>query len=317
MGTGSPVRRTVTREGCPRRLNAGAVTLALGVSLALGASTSARASQLIDRATAGATLSTNAKGEAMVTYRVGGKVKHVLVWGAVNALTPARGRKQVSFSLDYSGGFGKYRKTAYWDSFGGACAAYDGPALAWKVAACRAPDGSYWALQSWQRALSDYGLAPTGVTAAPELRLSHWTGPLAVLDITTDWSYRKYDHLFGTYSYGGTGVYGFSSTSAGNPQDSFGRNIYLDTFDSAYGTGWRRDNSFLTHRAKGSFCYGLFPHGAHPTGKGTKYRATAEGPGVTPDVMWEDAAPGVYDAGEDGDANDALTALDDPSCKPN
>src|SRR5438045_2774908 len=78
--------------------------------------------------------------------------------------------------------------------------------------------------------------------AQTQLRLSHWTGDTAHLEISTDWSYRKYDHLFGTYTYGGTGVYGFSSTSAGNPLDSFGRNIYLDTFDSAYGGGWKRDN---------------------------------------------------------------------------
>src|SRR5947207_12608839 len=61
--------------------------------------------------------------------------------------------------------------------------------------------------------------------------------------------------------------------------------------DSACGGGWKRDNSFLTHRAKGSFCYGLFPHGSHPAGSGKKYRATAEGPGVTPDVMWQGEAP--------------------------
>jgi hypothetical protein len=43
------------------------------------------------------------------------------------------------------------------------------------------------------------------------------------------------------------------------PLDSFGRNIYVDTFSSPYGAGWKRDNRFLTHNAKGSFCYGFFP----------------------------------------------------------
>jgi hypothetical protein len=315
MGNGSPLRRTIRLRAI--RLRAMLVACAATVAPALVATGTAGASQLIDRGVAQATLTVNARGEAMVGYSVGGKVKHVLAWGAVNALPPARGRKQVSFDLDYSGGYGKYHKNAYWDSFGGGCGAYDGPQLALKVAACKAPDGSYWALQSWQRALPDYGLRATSVQSAQELRLSHWSGPIAVLDISMDWSYRKYDHLFGTYTYGGTGVYGFSSTSAGNPQDSFGRNIYLDTFGSAYGTGWKRDNSFLTHRSKGSFCYGLFPHGAHPAGNGTKYRATAEGPGVTPDVVWQGDAPGLYDASVDADANAALTALADPTCKAN
>ena len=62
------------------------------------------------------------------------------------------------------------------------CGAYDGPALAWKVAACKAPDGSYWALQAWQRMLPNYGVAPSAAQAAWELRLSHWTGDAAGAD---------------------------------------------------------------------------------------------------------------------------------------
>jgi len=286
------------------------------VAIAVIAPAAASASQLIDRDAKTATLQVNSKGEAMVSFTAAGKAKHVLAWGAVNALPPKKGGKQVSFKLDYSGGYGKYKKANYWNGFGG-CPAYDGPALAWKVTACKAPDGSYWALQAWQRALPDYGLPATGLAAAWELRLSHWTGALPVLDIVTDWSYKKYDQIFGTYTYGDAGVYGFSSTSAGNPLDSFGRNIYVDTFNSAYGSGWKRDNSFLTHQAKGSFCYGFFPHGSHPAGNGLKYRATAEGPGVAPDVMWQGNTPGTYDKTADATANDQLRALGDPACKPN
>jgi len=289
----------------------------IATAIALATVTAANASQLIDRNAGRAALSLNAKGEAMITYSDAGKLKHVLAWGAVNALPPARGRKQISFKLDYSGGYGKYKKKAYWNSFNGVCDAYDGPALAWKVTACKAPDGSYWALQSWQRALPDYGLPPTSTQSVFELRLSHWTGDLPSLEITMDWSYKKWDHLFGTYTYDGVGVYGFSSTSAGNPLDSFGRNVYVDVFDSAYGGGWKRDNSFLTHQSKGSFCYGFFAHGSHPAGNGTKYRATAEGPGVAPDVMWEGDEPGDYDKDVDVTANAAIKALGDPTCKPN
>jgi hypothetical protein len=292
-------------------------TILAAAAIALAMTTAADASQLVDRNATKATLSLNTKGEAMVIYTVAGKLRHVLAWGAVNAIPPTRGRKQVSFELDYSGGAAKYHHPAYANSFSGVCDAYDGPPLAWKVAACKAPDGSYWALQSWQRALPDYGMTPARPETAWELRLSHWTGGLPTLDITTDWSYRKYDQIFGAYTYGGVGIYGFSSSSSGNPQDSFGRNIYLDTLDSAYGGGWKRDNSFLTHRMKGSFCYGLFPHGAHPTGAGKKYRATAEGPGVAPDVMWQGDAPGNYDPAADATANAALKALNDPNCRPN
>jgi hypothetical protein len=287
------------------------------LTVAVVAATAAHASQLIDRNATNVSMAVNAKGEAMLTYSVAGKAKHVLGWGAENALAPRPGRKQVAFKLDYSGGYGKYHRPAYWNAFNGACLPYDGPALAWQVAACKAPDGSYWALQSWQRALPNYGLAATPAQKVWELRLSHWSGDPPVLSLATDWAYRRYDQIFGTYTYNGAAVYGFKSTSSGVPLDSFGRNIYVDTFDSAYGKGWRRDNSFLTHRSKGSFCYGFYPHGSKPAGAGLRYRATAEGPGVAPDVMWQGEAPGAYDPAADAAANSALKKLADSHCKPN
>jgi hypothetical protein len=292
------------------------MTLLVLTTAALALTAEAPASQLIDRDASKVTLQVNAKGEAMVTYTAGGKLKHVLAWGAVNALPPARGKTQVSFKLDYSGGYGKYHQNSYWTTFS-TCAPYVGAPLAWKVVACKAADQSNWALQAWQRALPNYGLPAEGAQAVWELRLSHWSGGLPTLDIATDWSYRQYDQIFGTYTYGDVGIYGFSSTSAGVPLDTFGRNIYFDTFDSAYGKGWKRENSFLTHASKGSFCYGLFPHGSHPAGTGLKYRATAAGPGVAPDVMWTGDAPGTYDATADKEANDTLKLMGDPKCRPN
>jgi hypothetical protein len=273
-------------------------------------------SQLIDRNASNVKLAVNGKGEALLTYTAGGHEKRVLAWGAENALPPTPGHKQVAFSLDYSGGYGKYHND-YWKTFGSDCGAYDGPPLAWVVAACKAPDGSYWAVQAWQRGLPDYGVTPTSSQSAWELHLSHWTGPVAILAIKEDWSYHRYDHIYGTLTYNSGGVYGFLSSKAGNPLDTFGRNLYVDTFDSAYGTGWKRENSFLTHKPSGSFCYGFYPHAGHPSGKGTKYRATVIGPGVTPDVMWQADAPGNYDKGVDQAANAEQRLLKDPKCKIN
>jgi hypothetical protein len=64
------------------------------------------------------------------------------------------------------------------------------------------------------------------------------------------------EHLFGTFTYGGNAVFGFRSTPAGAPLDTVGRNVYLDTFDSAYGPGWKRESSFLTHTGTAAFRYG-------------------------------------------------------------
>ena len=181
------------------------VFLAAAVMLAFAAAP-AHSSQLIDHDATNVKLAVNAKGEALVTYTAAGKLKHVLAWGAVNAIAPTTARAQVALKLDYAGG---------------------------------------------------------------------------------------------------------------NPLDTFGRNIYIDTFNSVYGSGWKRENSFLTHTGSGVFCYSFNPHGAHPAGKGTQYRATVEGPGVTPDIMWQGTSPGPYDKAADATANAAITALGDRQCKAN
>jgi hypothetical protein len=216
----------------------------------------------------------------------------------------------VEFTLDYSGGEGV---------FGNRCRRYAGPPLAWLVTACTAPDGSHWAVQSWRRALPNYGLPPSAEQAAAELRLSHWKGETAKLEVKLDWAYRRYHHLYGRLTYAGKPVHGFRSTSAGVPLDTFGRNIYLDTFDSAYGPGWRRENSFLAQRPSGVFCYGFFERAGRPVGAGRRYRATVIGPGVTPDVVWEGPAPGAYDAARDRAANEEQRSLFAGTrlCRPN
>jgi len=266
----------------------------ISVLAAIAVPGAASASQLVDRNASGIRLEVARNGQALLSYRARGKRWNVLAWGARNAIPPTTTRAQVTFRLDYSGGWGTYRRDA-WKTFKNACGAYDGPALKWFVVGCKAPDGSYWAVQSWQRMLPNYGLEATGAQAARELRLSHWSGPLPQLTINLNWAYRRYHHVFGSFTYLGKPVYGFSSTRGGNPLDTFGRNLYVDTFDSAYGPGWKRENSFLTHRNTGMFCYGFYQHGSRPVGAGTRYRATIIGPGVTPDVSWEAKALDSYD----------------------
>ena len=48
---------------------------------------------------------------------------------------------------------------------------------------CKAADGSYWALQAWQRMLPNYGLVASPKQSVWELRLSHWSGPLPELTV--------------------------------------------------------------------------------------------------------------------------------------
>lgn len=259
----------------------------------------ANASQLIDRNATGVRLAVSSDGTALITYRAAGVVRHVVARGAVNALQPSTSTPQVAFELDYSGGWKSLHKLL-WKGFKNTCIPL--PAVVkWQIVACQArSDGSYWAVQSWQRGLPNYGVVPTKAKAAFELRLSHWTGGQAQLAVNTGWAYRKYDQLFGQLTYDDQPVFGFRSTSAGVPLDTYGRNLYVDTFNSSYGPGWVRENSFLAHWPNGTFCYGFYPHGAHPAGAGQLYRITVIGPGVTPDVVWEGPSPGAYDAGKAG-----------------
>jgi hypothetical protein len=260
------------------------------------------ASAIIGRNVTRATLTIDGQGRAHVSYYSGGRKEVLTAWGAINARAPSRTVPQAKFRIRYGEGGG------------GVCLPYDGPPLAWLVKACKAPDGSYWALQAWQRLKPNYG----GSKGAWELHLSHWRGPLPQLVIYQNWAYGEVRHLFGRLTYQGRGVHGFTSTPRGNPLDSYGRNIYLDTFDSAYGKGWHRENGFLTHNhghTLGDFCYGFYKHFGHPSGDGTEYRATVEGPGVTPDVMWAANDIGPFNP----TVQDQMRALErswgDPKCR--
>jgi hypothetical protein len=249
---------------------------AVALIVALSLPATASASQLIDRNAHGIQLQVNAQGQALLTYNAHGSFHRVVASGAINARTPNPSVPQVRFRKDYSG--------RSWTA-AGSCRKYDGPRLAFFVTGCAAPDGTYWAVQSWRRTLPNFDGRPRSRLGAWELHLSHWNGPLASLEAWTDWVYDgRYHHLFGRLTYAGQPVYGFSATRAGSPRDDYGRNIYVDTFDSRYGKGWRRENAFLAHRPTGVFCYGFYRFTSRGPGNGAKYRLTAVGPGVTPDV---------------------------------
>ena len=288
----------------------------LALCCAAASATSASAAQLIARNAGAVDLRVNAKGEALITYRSGGELKRLLAWGAINAVPPSAARQQVSFRIDYAGGYGKYRR-AIWKSFPDACGRYTGPPLPWLVTACTAADGSHWALQSFQRMLRNYGLASTGLRSAWELHLAHWTGELPVLNVRLNWAYRRVHQVYGRFTYLGQPVYGFRSDRYGAPLDSFGRLLFLDTFNSGYGRGWHRDNSFLFHRPTGTFCYGLYSRRQGFSPMGERYRATANGPGATPIVAWLGNSPGKYNRELDLIANQEILGLGDPKCPAN
>jgi hypothetical protein len=279
-------------------------TLLFALVLALLAAPAAAASDRLAVNASHVRLAVSQDGKrALVTYSQAGKTRHALVWGAINALPPSEEIAQVRFKIDWTGGWETYGHTV-WQHFGNACRAYDGPALADGLTACKAPDGSYWALQRWQPKLPHRGYPPykPGQTDW-ELDISHWTGALAQLEVHADWAFNGQAHnLFGRLLYAGMPVHGFHTVKGtGAPQDRYGRSLYIDTLDSAYGPGWKRETSIVFRNPTGVFCYSFWPTNdvslpgrpSRPEGHGKAYRIEVLGPGVTPnlDVSVQDPGP--------------------------
>lgn len=146
------------------------------------------------------------------------------------------------------------------------------------------------------------------------------------------WVYSGFQQIFGRYMYNGQPIFGFGTTSVGAPTDAFGRLIYLDTYNSMYGSGWRRENSFVPHNPTGAYCYGFYQFDPlkggyqHPAGYnggkrgpgiGTQYRLTAAGTGVMPNISVTIPSIGAYDASKADErhaADELLRSWGDKSC---
>jgi hypothetical protein len=289
------------------------VLAALAATLAVAAPASA--AQLLARNASQVSIKVDRQARAVVYYRIGGQQHAAAVWGAIDALPPSLVRKQVEFQIDYSGGF-KRLGTPLAKNIHNVCGRYRGPQLPWFVAGCSAPDGSHWALQSFQRLIPNLGLAPwLPLQRAYELWVSHWRDELPQLEAYAGWfGSRKFHQVFGRLTYQGTPVHGFKASSTGVPLDSYGRLIYLDVFNSALGAGWKRENSFLARQPTGHYCYGFFQRNRYawypagppsPAANGEKYRLTAGGPGVMPFVAKIIQGLPDFDAG-----NQQLVAID-------
>ena len=123
---------------------------------------------------------------------------------------------------------------------------------------------------------------------AYELHVSHWSGPLPVLEVSPNWTYGgTLQGLFGRLTYRGDAVYGFRTPSA-TRSDPYARFVYIDTFNSVYGPGWKRDTGIVTHRGNGAFCYSFVaqaPPPGYPSreprgpGNGERHRVTGDGSG--------------------------------------
>jgi hypothetical protein len=295
------------------------IILVVAAALLTAAST-ASGSELVARNATNVKLAVNGSGKkALLTYKVDGKTRHTLVWGAINALTPNQTQPQVEFQIDYTGG-GK----RVWKRFRNRCKSYDGPELPFLVVACKARDGSYWAVQKWQYWLPFFGYQPwLPYQDDTAFHVSHWSGPPALLELWADWidtaqGGKAPHNLFGRLTYGGVPVYGYKILPGGVPGDGYGRVVYVDSLDSLLGAGWWRLTGILSRNPSGTFCHAMIPlptYSNYPNphvvdaGNGTQYRAYVEGPGVTPAVMTEIADPGNFDPSDAAKVTKQKTGL--------
>ena len=236
-------------------------------------------------------LKVNGRGEALVSYRrTDGARRDVLISGRRERTRSGRGAATGEVRATTTAAVGGSHGTAeYARSFEDTCRAYDGPSSSCSSPRCKAPDGSYWALQRWQRLAPMRGFAPfLPEQDAYELHVSHWSGPLPVLEVSPNWTYGgTLQGLFGRLTYRGDAVYGFRTPSA-TRSDPYARFVYIDTFNSVYGPGWKRDTGIVTHQRNGAFCYSFVaqaPPPGYPSreprgpGNGERHRVTGDGPG--------------------------------------
>ncbi len=302
-----------------------------GCALALCLPGSAAGAIFGDLSVSDPTLKVNARGIALVEYTTAaGLRRHVLVWGAIDGVPHQTNPPAVQprFRMDYSGGWKSRKNPNYWQSLRDGCGRYDGPALPFFVVGCKAPDGTYWALQAWQRNLPMRGFAPwTAKQRGVELHVSHWSGELPRLEVYRHWTYgRSAQGIFGRLLYRGQPVYGTRTPSA-SVRDEWARNVSIDTFDSDYGPGWKHDTSIATHPGNGGFCYSFVPQrppSGYPKttpngrGLGEHHRVSAIGPGVTPIVQTVVPRLRVYDADAQREATRRFDAIlgGDKHCAP-
>ena len=146
--------------------------------------------------------------------------------------------------------------------------------------------------------------------AAVGFNVSHWSGPLARLTVSQNFTYGgSWTGLFGQLTYGGAPVFGFKTPAYNKKADGYARYVYIDMHNSVYGAGLearRRQGAapaqrglLLQLRAADAAARLSVDRESRGPAPGDLERVTVMGPGVTPDVQWVGPGLGKYDPQQD------------------
>ena len=153
-----------------------------------------------------------------------------------------------------------------------------------------------------------------------ELHVSHWTGALPVLEVWPNWTYGgDLQGFFGRLTYDGSRSTEPDRRRRRSPI-RFARNVYIDTLNSVYGRGWKRDSastrtseteasatrSSRSRRPQDAVIRAMSRAGRDSV---TAHRITVMGPGATPVIRWEGARLGPYDRRRDAAINQIFDAV--------
>ena len=250
----------------------------------------------------------------MVTYSVRGRVTHLLAWGAVNArprpatlVEDPAGRVQARLLRRLEA-----PASSIWKHLQERVPRLRrARARVVRRPACKASNGSYWALQSWQTALPDLGFAPVAQASSGPGGCTSRTGRGCSRSSTstrtgsTAAASRRSSASTPTRA---QGVRGFGTTDVGRADRQLrpAAVTWTRTTRPTARAGCARTRSSRTGRPGCSAtastarnpCVGGYAHPrcdpepqASGRGPASMYRITAAGPGVTPDVMWQGAWP--------------------------
>ena len=174
-------------------------------------------SQLLDDNASGVKLAVNGKGEALVTYTANGQQKRVLAWDAVNANPPVARRQAGRVQARLLGRLRQVpRRRTGRRSARRACRTTARRSRGrWPRARRRTARTGRSRRGSASSRTTASRVRPRGRVGAAPLALDAARCPCST--ITLDRASSGSDHLFGTYTLDGKGIYGFGASTRRQP----------------------------------------------------------------------------------------------------